>query len=306
MPFNSFIDKLADKLPKEIRDKIPPQIPIGTKPGSAGPPPVPGNRPSGAPLQAYWRADFNPGAGVDVNFKHELGDWGWGNNELENYTNSPENSFHTPDGKLVIRAIAKSGAPPKEKYTSARLSSHQLLGRRCGYLEATISPPAAKGIWPAFWLLPQEPFKWPEDGEVDIMESWNAESQNHACLHWGHYHGADLQKHRVVETSIRNITSPHVYGFAWEQPEAGEGGRCVWYIDGKAIMKANRPPGTRRFEDFRILLNVAMGGNVCQGQTPKDGAYEMVVHELKLCDEPMGGWGQFNNDCSFGREGHAM
>ncbi|TID18001.1 glycoside hydrolase family 16 protein [Venturia nashicola] len=309
MPFKDslgkFMGKLEGKLEGKLDDKLgsfqqntntPPQIPFSSKPQSD----------TSSSSSPYWKADFSPSCPVSTNFKHEIGDWGWGNNELENYTSDPTNSFHTERHELVLRAIIASNQPDsKSRYTSARLTSHQLLERRRGYIEATVTAPSARGIWPAFWLLPQEPFKWPEDGEVDIMESWNAETMNHACMHWGHFNGQDSQKHRVVESSISNIRAMHVYGFAWEQPECGDGGRCVWYIDGKAVMKAHKPPGTRRFEEWRIILNVAVGGDVCCGVVPSDGCYDLVVHGLKMCDGPGGGgWHRFEKDWHKTREGH--
>lgn len=71
-------------------------------------------------------------------------------------------------------------------------------------------------------------------------------------------------------------------------------------------MKADIPPGTRRISDWNIILNVAMGGNVCGGRLPGDGTYDFVVHELKLLDEPIGGWNQFGMDWQNGREGKTM
>jgi beta-glucanase (GH16 family) len=296
MPFSKFLDKIQDK----IQEHIPPQIQNASKP----PPPIPtGSKPSSTPVPTFWRADFSPSTAVATNVKHECGDWGWGNNELENYTNTPENSFHTQGNGLVLRAVIGS-AKPSDKYTSARLRTHQTLQRRCGYLEATISAPSAKGIWPAFWLLPAEPFNWPVDGEIDIMEAWNGDKTNHCCLHWGHFAGEDMAKHRVCETEISGITKPHVYGFAWDQPEHGDGGRLIWYIDGRPVMKGTRPNGTRRMEDFQVILNVAIGGNVCNGAVPKDGVYDMTVHELKMCDSPNGGWEGFERDWPRTREGH--
>jgi beta-glucanase (GH16 family) len=255
----------------------------------------------------YWQADFSPSTPITANFTHEVGDWGWGNNELENYTDSPQNSYHTASNSLVIKAIVNSKGS-ENKYTSARLTSKQLLGRCRGYIEATISAPSAKGIWPAFWLLPCDPFKWPEDGEVDIMESWNGASDNHTCLHWGSYEPSELGKHRVAQTSVAGLKKPHVYGFAWEQPERGdgEGGRCVWYIDGRAVMKSQIPKGIRRFEEYRVILNVAIGGNVCNGAVPRDGTYELTVHDLRMCEAPDGGWEKFDDDWRRTREGKPL
>ncbi|KAK7550882.1 concanavalin A-like lectin/glucanase domain-containing protein [Phyllosticta citricarpa] len=269
------------------------------------PPPLPPH-PSGPPF--YWRPAFSPHEPVSAHFHHQLGDNGWGNNEAQNYTSAPHNSFHTPSNALVLRAIANRSAPPGHQYTSARLTSHTTLSRDRGFLLARITAPCARGVWPAFWLLPREPFTWPVDGEADIFEAWNGDRVNHSCLHWGHFNGEDWNKHRVVETPIPALDHPEGcwYGFAWDQPPDGRGGRLVWYIDGRPVMKAHVPEGTRRVSDWQIILNVAMGGNVCQGILPEDGAYDMVVHNLKLCEEPVGGWGCFERDWHTAPEGHTM
>jgi hypothetical protein len=140
------------------------------------------------------------------------------------------------------------------------------------------------------------------------METWNADLINHSCLHWGHFNAEDAQKHRVIETQIPDFArSPgHEFGLAWDQPDNGVGGRLVWYIDGRVVMKASIPPGTRRISDWQVIINVAMGGNVNQGVVPADGTYDFVVHGIAMCDAPVGGWDRFNNAFASGAEGHTM
>ena len=276
------------------------------------PPPPPGFDPNiqqyqvAAPPQqpinrVYWQANFDPSTPINADWDPKLGNNnGWGNNELENYTANPENSFFTGDRKLIVRAIANNNHPdPAQKYTSARLVSHQRLARDRGMLSAVLTSPCASGIWPAFWLLPFEPFKWPSDGEVDIMETWNGDRNNKSCLHWGFFNGEDWNKHITQSTQLDHMpTTPIRYDFVWDQPNGVPGqGRMIWYIDGRPVMKVGIPGGTRPMRDFTILLNVAMGGNVCQGQIPKDGAYDLIVHWLAMMDEPEArGWGGFETD----------
>ena len=234
---------------------------------------------------------------------------GWGNNELENYTSNPENAFYTQDHKLILRAIANnSSQDPAHKFTSARLVSRQRLGRDRGVLTAVVTSPCASGIWPAFWLLPFEPFTWPTDGEVDIMETWNGDHTNHSCLHWGKFDGADWNKHITQMTQLHDMDRrPVRYDLTWDQPNGQPGqGRLVWHIDGRPVMKAPIPQGSRPMRDFTVLFNVAMGGNVCAGQIPRDGAYDMVVHYCAMSAEPEGGWARFENDwrhCPDGKVG---
>lgn len=230
----------------------------------------------------------------------------WGNNEAQNYVASPANSFHGKSNAndinadaLIIRAIIDHSKPDRSSaYTSARLSTHVGLSRDRGCVSARITAPIAAGIWPAFWLLPQDPFSWPADGEVDIMEVWNGSPTNHSCLHWGHHNGADWNKHRVLETKTTHLSSPEgvLFSFAWFEDLASDDGKMIWYIDGVPVMRAYKPAGTRPMKDFRILLNIAVGGTVNKGTLPVDGTYEMIVRDLEAWDAPVGGWEAFERD----------
>lgn len=80
----------------------------------------------------------------------------------------------------------------------------------------------------------------------------------------------------------------------------------IWYIDGRPVQRANIPQGIRRMEDFRILINIAMGGTVCGGKLPQDGYYDMVLSEMKMCEEPFGGWQQFERDWGAAPEGKPL
>ena len=199
---------------------------------SNGPPPsIPPRQ-----LRPYWQCDFHPSKPIEAMFEHQHGAGGWGNDELQTYTSTSANAFHTSDGKLVLRAITnRESSDESRQFTSARLVSHDTLNRDRGFLHTRLTPPIARGIWPAFWLLPKEPYTWPNDGEVDIMETWNADSTNHSCLHWGHYNAEDSQKHKVVNTAIADFARPsgHDFGFAWDQQ--GLRGRTMWYIDGQPV-----------------------------------------------------------------------
>ena len=303
----------------------PPAVPLHSRPGGGdgaggSAPPVPPH-PSGygGQPQVYWRPDFRPEIPVGHEFEQKEGHgepWGWGNNELQNYTSGPANSFHTADGRLVVRAVARPGLPdPEARYTSARLVTRQTLGRPDGCVTAWLSLPCAEGVWPAFWALPREPFHWPDEGEVDLAEAWNGDRVNHSCLHWGHYTPEDAAKHLVRPTHIPDMSArPVRFDFAWRcagTPTApggrsAGGGRLMWYVDGRPVMRNIMPAGTRPIEDWCLLLNVAMGGNVCQGKVPAEGAYDLVVHSLQMSEAPEGGWGRFDADWQHCPDGAIM
>lgn len=309
----------------------PPPIPYHSRPGGAGAGgsgiPSSSGTPPAPPV--YWRPDFSAAAPVSHAFEHKLGHgspYGWGNNELQTYTDSPANSFHaaaatTGQQILVVRAIARPQHPdPEARFTSARLVSRAPLGRASGCLTAALTLPCAEGVWPAFWLLPREPFSWPRDGEVDVAETWNGDGANRSCLHWGYYDGApgEPEKHRVRETRVPDMGSRAGgvrFDFVWYSgggggsgsgSGSGSGTRLMWYIDGRPVMRNGMPAGARPIGDFCVLLNVAMGGNVCQGKVPREGVYDLVVHDLHMSEAPEGGWGRFEADWQRCPDGAVM
>ena len=116
---------------------------------------------NGLPDSSKWNYDLGDGCPQNC---------GWGNNELQYYTANDTLNARQKDGMLIIEA--RSTGKPDRPYTSARLVSRGKASWPSGYLEARIKLPKGKGVWPAFWMLPEE-WKyggWPASGEIDIME----------------------------------------------------------------------------------------------------------------------------------------
>jgi beta-glucanase (GH16 family) len=130
----------------------------------------------GDTLTLVWADEFD-GAQLDPeSWYFEEGDGsqygipGWGNNELEWYL---PNSAQLENGMLVI--TAREEATNGKNYTSARINTRDRFAFRYGRIEARIRLPGGQGIWPAFWLLPQDDVygTWAASGEIDIMEAIN-------------------------------------------------------------------------------------------------------------------------------------
>jgi hypothetical protein len=93
-------------------------------------------------MNPYWEPDLSKG--LSHSFTYDLGSGGWGNQELQEYTDSPNNSFIGSDGKsIVIRAVAELDSTGNKRYTSARLVSKACLNQERGYIEACIKTPLA-------------------------------------------------------------------------------------------------------------------------------------------------------------------
>lgn len=216
-----------------------------------------------------WQDEFNQpvGSGPDpAKWSYDLGDNGWGNKELQFYTDSRENSFivadpDADDGRaLVIKAVKT----PAGGYTSARLKTQGKFTTGPARIEARLKLPKGQGIWPAFWMLGEniDQVPWPACGEIDIMEMIGHEpGRLYGTLHGPGYSG----KHGITKFtdlppgSIFN-DGYHVFAVDWKKD------RIDWLLDGKVyhtVTPATLPAGTKWVFDgppFHLLLNLAVGG----------------------------------------------
>ncbi len=210
-----------------------------------------------------WSDEFNGSNGSlpdAAKWVMETGGNGWGNNELEYYTNRPENA-HQQDGNLVITAINESYGG--RNYTSARLKTAGLFTQAYGRFEARLKIPAGQGMWPAFWMLGQNigTAGWPGCGEIDIMENVGFEpSKVHGSAHGPGYSGGHPLTGTYALQSGSFSDDFHVFALEWE-PSA-----LRFYVDDvlyETHTPADLPAGTTWVFDhpFFLLLNVAVGGS---------------------------------------------
>lgn len=186
-----------------------------------------------------------------------------GNRELQHYTNRPENSF-IRDGRLVIHA--KREDYKDHAFTSARLHTRGRFSFLYGRVEARIRIPSTVGIWPAFWMMPEQSVYgiWPRSGEIDIMESVNIADEVYGTIHFGnptHQHTGAGYRLSPVGEPVRLFSEDfHVYTMEWDPTE------IRWYVDGNHYSTLNRwvapvPYPAPFDQEFHLLLNVAVGGN---------------------------------------------
>lgn len=200
----------------------------------------------GAPDSSMWTYDIGTGAN------------GWGNNELQYYTDRTEN-VKVENGYLLITANQEDfeGA----SYTSARIKTQNLFERAYGRFEARIRLPYGKGLWPAFWLLGNdcETNIWPQCGEIDIMEYLGDNPTTiFGTVHGPGYSGGEAISKDYVLENDRYDTGFHVFGIEWGPDYIN------YYVD-DALYQTITPqdvPGEWVFNHpFYIILNVAVGGN---------------------------------------------
>ena len=156
-----------------------------------------------------FKDEFNGPAGSmpdPAKWTAETGGGGWGNQELEYYTNSADNAHLDGAGSLVINAIKLT--PPLGlscwygpcQYTSARLITKGKFDLKYGRFEARIKVPRGQGVWPAFWMLGNniDTAGWPQSGEIDIMENIGREpSIVHGTVHGPGYSACQWHRRAI-------------------------------------------------------------------------------------------------------------
>ncbi len=200
----------------------------------------------GAPNSSIWTYDI--GTGVN----------GWGNNELQYYTDRTEN-VTVENGVLLITAQEEDFEG--SAYTSARLLTKDLYEQQYGRFEARIRLPFGQGIWPAFWMLGADIDEnpWPAAGEIDIMEY---RGQNPTVLigsvHGPGYNGGNAISKEYTLENDRFDTGFHIFGIEWG-PEF-----VNFYVDDVLYNQITPEDVTGPWvfdKPFFILMNLAVGGS---------------------------------------------
>jgi len=172
-----------------------------------------------------WHDEFDGpnGSGLDsTRWVMETGGSGWGNNELEYYTDRLLNA-HIENGALVIKALQETFTGPDgvtRNFTSARLKTQGKFSLTFGRIEARIKIPFGQGIWPAFWTLGTDigQVGWPACGEMDIMENIGREpSMVHGTIHGPGYSGANgIGAAYSLSNGPRFADDFHTFAIEWE------------------------------------------------------------------------------------------
>ena len=222
----------------------------------------------GDTLTLVWSDEFDAAQLDPETWFFEEGDGsqygipGWGNNELQWYL---PNSARLENGNLVI--TARNETSNGKNYTSARINTRDRFALKYGRIEARIRLPAGQGIWPAFWMLPQDNVYggWAASGEIDIMEAVNlgvaGNNTVHGTIHYGGAWPANTFSGGEYLVPADAAANFHVYAVEWDPAE------IRWYVDDTLYSVKNSwtstgAPFPAPFDQhFYLLFNVAVGGN---------------------------------------------
>jgi beta-glucanase (GH16 family) len=208
-----------------------------------------------------WNDEFNyTGTPDATKWTYDVGGNGWGNSELQYYTNARAENARVENGNLIIEARKESYQG--SDYTSARLISKGLGDWKYGKIEVRAKLPNGNGMWPAIWMLPTDNVygNWPKSGEIDIMENVGHDADN---VHWNvhtesynHSIGTNKGATHAIDQPYNDF---HTYAIEWYEDS------ILFLVDSVPYFLFNKESNDYKVwpfkEQFHLLLNVAVGGS---------------------------------------------
>lgn len=204
--------------------------------------------------QLVWSDEFETAIGPDWVFETGNNN-GWGNNELQTYTNGANAAV--VNGVLEITARKESNGT----VTSTRMKTQGKKSWQYGKVEARIKLPLFHGAFPAFWMLGDAISNggWPKCGEIDIMENINSSMNTYGTLHYD-----DNGWQHIGSSTPTDPSQWHINTMVWDKD------KVIWYLDGVEYNRYDLR--NAKFDEFRakffILLNLAYRSNWTESAQP--------------------------------------
>lgn len=212
--------------------------------------------------ELIWSDEFDqPGAPDPTKWSYDVGGHGWGNRESQFYTENRRENARVENGHLVIEARHEKWEG--SEFTSARLVTKNKGDWTYGRFEIRAKVPRGRGTWPAIWMLPTKwdlgNGKWPDVGEIDIMEHVGHDpGVVHASTHT-QKHQWKIGTQRTAKIAVPRAQEEfHTYVLEWEAEE------IRMYVDDRLYFTAKRDGGDWTswpfFRPFHLVVNIAIGG----------------------------------------------
>lgn len=202
-----------------------------------------------------WSDEFNgTGTPDTANWMYDLGAGGWGNAEIQTYTNLYQNA-RQEGGLLIIEALKQGNT-----WTSARLLTNNKHEFKYGRIVFRAKLPLGVGTWPALWMLGENIYTrgWPACGEIDVMEHVGKNPGIvHSTVHSPSSYGASVNTAQKEVPTCQ--TEFHTYMLTWTYE------KLEFRID--SVLFYTYKPAVRNTSTWPfdkpcfLIMNIAMGGN---------------------------------------------
>lgn len=258
--------------------------------------------------QLFWHDEFD-GTSLNTTNWTALTRQDQNNEEKEYYTPS---QVSVANGNLQITATNQPLG--NKQYRSGLITSNMLFGQ--GRIEARIDLPTTQGMWPAFWMNPNQ-VQWPLGGEIDIMENKGSEPTIvSSAFHWQQNPGQCCSQHFSLANRypsntggpVNYTTGFHTYAAEWDKNPTTNANEIRFYVDNVLSFRvdenaAPNPPNTPGMSDANfttaknIILNLAVGGQF--GGDPNGTTVwpqTMLVDYVRVWHRTSGVAGDYNGD----------
>jgi beta-glucanase (GH16 family) len=248
-------------------------------------------RMEGADWSMVWSDEFN-GTEIDTSkWMFDVGNWGWGNDEIQYYTKADQKNARVKEGNLIIEAIKNAQT---NIWTSARLTTRGKVSFLYGKIEFRARVPDKKGYWAAGWLLGDsyiDEGSWPYCGEIDILENVGYEIQPlsgdgiaHLSVHTPAYYFK--RNNQITSTTLVKdmVGSFHTFTMEWS-PNGMTG-----LIDGVASYVYDKTANDLEWPFYKahnLIINLAMGGNWggAQGIDPDLTSQKLIIDYVRVFEK---------------------
>lgn len=237
-------------------------------------------------LELVWGDEFDyTGLPNSTKWSYDVGGGGWGNSELQYYTENRTENARVENGNLIIEARKESFGGMN--YTSARLVTRNKGDWKYAKIEVRAKVAGGRGSWPAIWMLPTnwEYGSWPASGEIDIMEYVGYDpTKIHGTVHtkaFNHSIGTQVGLSYALSDAA---TAFHVYSMNWTET------KIELFVDNVKYFTFNSNADWEKWpfdKTFHLLLNVAVGGNWGGAQGVDDAIFptRMEVDYVRVYKE---------------------
>lgn len=218
----------------------------------------------GSQWALVWSDEFETEQIDTSKWTYDLGNWGWGNNELQYYTERRDENARTENGSLIIEAKKNEN---DETWTSARLTTRGKVAFLYGKIELRAKVPRQRGNWAAGWTLGNayvDELSWPYCGEIDILESVGFELNDstgdgiaHATVHTPAYYFKIGNQISSVRPVADMAGTWHTYSVKWTPTEVRG------YVDDELYYLYDKSANRREWpfdQPQNLIVNLAMGG----------------------------------------------
>lgn len=242
---------------------------------------------SGKNWELVWSDEFDQdGAPDESKWTYDVGNWGWGNNEPQYYTDNRRENARVENGNLIIEARKNDMG---QEWTSARLTTRGKVSFLYGKIEFRAKSPSKDGTWAAGWLLGddyRDELSWPYCGEIDVLENIGSEIDdetgngiNHASCHTRTYYFKE-GTHITAVKEVEDMTDTfHTYSIEWT-PEGIKAS-----LDGEHYYTYDKTGDALEWpfaKSQNLILNLAMGGGMGGVIDPSIQSQQFTVDYVRV------------------------